>query len=281
MIDNLEQTNRCKLIKDISSKIWNEIISFHRAGVNSSEIYYTKKILTEILTHSGNLNFSIWATEPGNEKKWGSDIDIYVERQTNHFELYAFQAKVLKLGNLYHDLNRFSLGTYQWQKLANYQAQKKCHINYLFYNGVRNFPYTGRNKCSSSYNEEQFGLSYVGVDDVERIALSKNSWDFSDFHTTFSHPLSEIFCCLGKENSNIKMYRFEDIEVTLNDYQKLEYLTDIEQKIEKAMESSESDNNNDNDRDRDRDKDSINNDESKTERNADIILVVRNTSSAF
>lgn len=272
MIDNLEQTNRCKLIKDVSSNIWKDIISFHRAGSDTSEIYYTKKLLSEIVNHSGNLNFSIWATEPGKEKNWGSDIDIYVERQTNHFELYAFQAKVLKLGNFYHDLNRHSLGTYQWQKLANYQAKKRCYINYLFYNGVRNFAYTGRNKCSSSYNEEQFGLSYVSVDNVRRIALSKNSWEFSDFHTTFSHPLSEIFCCLGEDNSNIKMYEYEDIVATLNKYQKLEYLADIEQKIEKAMEeSNESDN----------DKDSINSDEPKIERNADIILVVRNTSSAF
>lgn len=275
MTNNSEQTNRCTLIKDISTNIWNEIISFHRAGVNTSEIYYTKKLLAEILTHSNNLNFSIWASEPGNEKNWGSDIDIYVERQTNHFELYAFQAKVLKLGNLYDDLNRISLGTYQWQKLENYKSLKKCHINYLFYNGVRNFTYTGRNKCSSPYNEEQLGLSYVSVKNVERITLSKSSWGFSDFHTAMSHPLSEIFCCLGNDNSKLQTYTYEDIIATLNDYQQLEFLEDIEQKIEKALENNESEN------DRDKDKDSKNNDRIEAERSADIILVVRNTSSTY
>lgn len=267
MPNNLSRTNRCKLIQDVSEYIWDDIISFHTAGANASEIYYTKKLLSEILNHSRNLNYSIWAAEPGNEKKWGSDIDIYVERRTNDFELYAFQAKLLKLGNMYDDLNRSSLGTYQWEKLRDYQTDKGCHVNYLFYNGVRNFTYNGTNRCANSYSEKELGLSYVDIDTVERITLSKNAWDFSDFHTAYSHPLSEIVCCMGEYNPKVKIYTYQDIIETLNNYQKVEFQTDIESLISKASDSSE------------KNEEKIEDKESK--RKADLVFVIRNTSSSY
>lgn len=102
----LRHTNRCQIIKEISKEIWEDIISLHSTGQNSSEIYYTKKLVSRILSHSKSLNYSIFAKEPRIEKKWGSDIDIYIERGVNDFILYAFQAKLLKLGQVYSDFKQ-------------------------------------------------------------------------------------------------------------------------------------------------------------------------------
>lgn len=265
MPESLLSTNRCELMKNLSGEIWDDIISFHQAGENSSEIYYTKKIVKTIINSANNLNFSIWATEPGNEKLWGSDIDIYIERNTNNFELYAFQAKLLKLGNRYEDLNRNSLGTYQWEKLKSYKEIKGCHINYLFYNGVLNFLYNSTDRCGNYYNQKQLGLSYVSVNDVERITLSKSSWFFYDFHTNYSHPLSEIVCCRGEFNPEIKIYNFAEIKETLNEYKRIIFAEDIENYYSKLENNSEI---------KDKNID-------KLIRKPDVIVVIRNTTSTY
>lgn len=172
----------------------------------------------------------------------------------------------MKLGNEYSDLNRNSLGTYQWEKLEKYKTLKKCYIHYLFYNGVQNFTHLGINKCSINYNEEQFGLSYVDTKDVERIALSKNKWNFSDFHPKLANPLSELVCCLGTPNSNVSNYDYQTIVETLNKYQKLEYLADINKQFAKAEEIKKS---------------SDDNNKDEKDREAEIVIVIRNTSSAY
>jgi hypothetical protein len=270
MFQNLENTNRCELIQETAISFWNDIIDLHRSGQDSSEIYYTKKLVSKIINSSKKLNFSIWATEPGLEKKWGSDIDIYIERNTNNFKLYAFQAKLLKLGNEYSDINRFSNGNYQWDKLDKLKAYKdikKCYINYLFYNGVDDYSHNGLNCCNEKYNQEQFGLSYVRVEDVERIGLSKNSWFFDDFHSSFSKPLSELVCCYQKDDDNeIMSYDYDNILSTLNQYQQISFeqdLVDFIQRVESNNLETESNN------------------ERKIERNPDIIIVVRNTESTY
>ncbi|XCF05859.1 hypothetical protein ABI125_14220 [Tamlana crocina] len=260
-------TNRCHLIQNVSKNIWEDIISLHSTGQESSEIYYTKKIISFILTHTKSWNYSIFAKEPGLEKKWGSDIDIYIERGVDDFLLYAFQAKLLKIGQTYSDLNRHSNGSYQYQKLENYGIYKSCYVNYLFYNGVANYTYSGNNKCRTAFNEEQYGLSYTSIDNIKSVISNKASWNFNFFHPNRSSPLSELVCCKNQKENGIKSYNHEEIGKELNNYERLDS-ENIEEYFSKAIDSNAS-------------QDLNKNDEQKSERNADIVLVIRNTTSTY
>ena len=236
------------------------------SGILRNLLY--KKLVSKILTHSKNLNFSIWACEPGMEKKWGCDIDIYIERNVNDFILFAFQAKILKLGQFYADLDKFSKGSYQYQKLENYGVFKKCHTNYLLYNGVSGFYHNGNNKCSSPFSEDQFGLSYVSIDDIKSVIKTKANWTFQYFHPTIASPLSELVCCRNNNSLNIKSYDYKEISQTLDEYQQLIFEDDINQYFEKAIGE-----------DSDKNEDDISKDVS--ERKPEIVIVLRNTTSTY
>lgn len=266
-------TNRCQLIKEISKEIWEDIISFHLTGQNSSEIYYTKKLVSRILTHSKALNYSIFAEEPGMEKKWGSDIDIYIERGVNDFVLYAFQAKLLKTGQVYSDLDKFTKGSYQYQKLENYGRFKKCFVNYLFFNGVSGYSYTGNNKCKTQFKEDQFGLSYVDVDNIAGTLTNKANWNFNYFHPSLASPLSELVCCRNSKPSGIKSYDYKEISKELENYKILDS-ENIDEYFNKAIDNNSNQENN---------PDSGNKSDSgiKSERNADLVFVIRNTTSTY
>lgn len=264
----LQNTNRCKLIKDVSEEIWNDIISLHSTGQESSEIYYTKKLVSKILAHSKKLNYSIWAREPGLEKVYGCDIDIFIEKNVNDFTLFAFQAKVLKLGDYYADLDKTTKSTYQYQKLEDYGKSKQCHANYLFYNGVSNFTYRGSNKCSVQFDEKQFGLSYASINSIKSVISSKANWTFQYFHPKIASPLSELVCCKNTNISMVKSYDYNEIVQSLTNFQQLVYQEDINKYFEKILvEESEKK------EDLDMDKNS--------NRNPEIVIIIRNTASTF
>lgn len=260
-------TNRCQLIKDTSKEIWDEIISMHSTGQNSSEIYYTKKLVSRILAHTKALNYSIFAREPGLEKNWGSDIDIYIERGVNDFILYAFQAKLLKLGQVYSDLNKFTKGSYQYQKLENYGQFKNCFTNYLFYNGVANYPYPGNNKCNTQFQEDQFGLSYVSIENIKSVIGNRANWTFQFFHPNLASPLSELVCCSNSRPSDIKSYSYKEIIGELEDYKTL-YKENIDEYFGEILD------------DNSLQKDYSDSDK-ESKRVAEFTFVIRNTTSIF
>lgn len=259
-------TNRCKLIKDVSKEIWNDVIGLHSTGQDSSEIYYTKKLISKILSHTKALNYSIWAREPGMEKIWGCDIDIFIERGVNDFILYAFQAKLLKLRQIYSDLDRFTNGSYQYEKLLDYGKKNQCYTNYLFYNGVDNYTHSGRNKCNTEFEEDQFGLSYIDVNEIMSVIGNRVNWTFNYFHPNLASPLSELVCCRNSRNLNIKSYEYEEILKRLSNYSLLDKQA-VENYFEKIISNKP-------------DKEYDNN-YKKSTRVAEIIIVIRNTTSTY
>ncbi|AVR46782.1 hypothetical protein C7S20_16775 [Christiangramia fulva] len=260
-------TNRCQLIKDVSKQFWEDIISFHSTGQNSSEIYYTKKLVSTILGHATSLNYSIFAKEPGMEKRWGSDIDIYIERGVNDFLLYAFQAKLLKTGQEYSDLDRNKNGIYQYQKLVNYGVYKQCYVYYLFYNGVLNYTHSGNNKCNTAFDEDQFGLSYVEIDDIQTVIPHKINWTFNHFHPNLASPLSQLVCCKNSRRNNIKSYDYEEIIKELEDYEIINQ-ENVEAFFGKAIDLNSQ-----------QTTDQI--DKIESERKSDVVIVIRNTKSTY
>jgi hypothetical protein len=260
-------TNRCQLIKQISKEIWEDLISLHLTGQNSSEIYYTKKLVSRILTHTKSLNYSVFAREPGLEKKWGSDIDIYIERGVNDFVLYAFQAKLLKIGQVYSDLDRFTKGSYQYQKLENYGIHKNCFVNYLFYNGVSGYSYTGTNKCRTEFKEDQFGLSYVGINNIKGTLSNKANWNFGYFHPSLASPLSELVCCRNSKPNGIKSYDYTEITKELENFEIIDN-ENVNKYFNKAIENNSN-------------LENSKEDGNKSERVAELVFVIRNTTSTY
>ncbi len=241
-----KNTNRCQLIKQISKEIWEDLISLHLTGQNSSEIYYTKKLVSRILTHTKSLNYSIFAREPGLEKKWGSDIDIYIERGVNDFVLYAFQA---------------------YQKLENYGIHKNCFVNYLFYNGVSGYSYTGTNKCRTEFKEDQFGLSYVGINNIKGTLSNKANWNFGYFHPSLASPLSELVCCRNSKPNGIKSYDYTEITKELENFEIIDN-ENVNEYFNKAIENNSN-------------LENSKEDGNKSERVAELVFVIRNTNSTY
>jgi hypothetical protein len=93
----------------------------------------------------------------------------------------------------------------------------ECYTNYLFYNGVANYSYTGNNKCDTQFNEEQFGLSYVNIDEIISVIGNRANWNFQYFHPNIASPLSELVCCRNRKHSKIKSYNYKEIMERLVD----------------------------------------------------------------
>ena len=213
------------------------------------------------------MNYSIWAREPGMEKIWGCDIDIYIERGVDDFILYAFQAKLLKNGQVYTNLDKNTKGLYQYQKLLNYGVNNQCFTYYLFYNGVANYSYTGNNKCGTQFNEDQYGLSYVNIDEIISVIENRANWNFHYFHSKHASPLSELVCCRNRKSLKTKSYNFKEIMLRLEDYTLSIEKNNVEDYFERIIRNNT-----------DKDKEST---DQKSERIAELVFVIRNTTSTY
>lgn len=134
-------------------------------------------------------------------------------------------------------LNKFSKGSYQYQKLKNYGQLKQCLVNYLFYNGVSGYSYSGNNKCKTQFREEQFGLSYINIKNIIAILSNKSSWNFNYFHPNFASPLSELICCRNKKPTKIKSYDYIEISKELGDYEIINK-ENVKEYFRKAIENN-------------------------------------------
>lgn len=214
---NLAATNRCHLFEDIADEIWAHVIYNHRAGMDVSEIGITKDIIAAIRNHFNTIpNFGVWANPGYNEDLNGSDIDIFVETTTGNFIWYALQAKALRLNGRYQDMAGIRGGEFQWDKLNRLANQAGCISQYLLYNGVRDYKYSGQDKCNRTFSETQFGCSLVSTIDVERISLLRNP-TFRDFHPLFVQPWRVIVCC-KHDNNKQTLYNISQVKRAVDYY---------------------------------------------------------------
>jgi hypothetical protein len=238
----IEETLRCKLFEGISKRIWHRVIRKHSLGLNDKEEAITNDILADILEYhqTSPLNFDVFARDGYLEKKYGRDIDIFIEVAPNKYRWFAFQAKLLKIGNEYTGLNHTSPSKKnagkQWLKLRRLEVASKggCKANYLFYNGKADFSITRQSNCNPlvNYTEEQYGCSIIDIETIKRIATTKGPgkkrrWiipnpTFEDFHPQHARPWRELVCCWLENNpKEVTMYSYEDIKNSVKNYDRL------------------------------------------------------------
>lgn len=230
---NIEATKRCQLFEEIASHVWAHIIYNHSAGIQVSEIGITNDIIAVIRNHAGRIpNFGVWANPGHDERNNGSDIDIFVEAKRGTFVWYAFQAKALRTNGRYQDMAGIRGNEYQWDKLNRLSKQSGCISQYLLYNGVGGFNYSGTDKCNRPFLAPQFGCSIVDVSDVENLSLNHNT-SFFDFHPAHAQPWRVIVCCFQNARKNT-LYSIAQIKKAV-DY----YKEDFESHLFTGKEDSE------------------------------------------
>ncbi len=211
----LETSNRCHLFEIISEYVWDAIVENHKMSVDKAEIGITKDIVALIRRHhSTNQNFGIWSNEAIDEDQYGSDIDVFVETEMNHFLWYALQAKVLKQDGKYERL----LAKRQWEKLSVLQNLSGCIPFFLFYNGVDKHIGTFKDCCLRNVSEKQLGCAIVAIDHVEQMALTKSRAGYSDFYPKRTHPWRELVCCASRRK-NGTLYLLTEVKNAVSLYE--------------------------------------------------------------
>jgi len=111
---------------------------------------------------------------------------------------------------------------HQWNKLKKLKTLTKCNTKYLFYNGLKDFVFSGRDNCYKRFKSHQFGCSIVEPEIVEkllinnaeyvtRILLSDPFPKFEDFHPKIASPWRTITCCNKSiESSLYSGYQIKD-----------------------------------------------------------------------
>lgn len=214
----------CDLFNKISKSVWENIVFNHSVRTEVAEIGLTNNIIATIKNFASlkrNSNIGIWANNGWKENLYGSDLDIFVERTKGWFEWYALQAKVLKTDGKY-DFRKKKEDEHQWNKLKKLKTLTKCNPKYLFYNGVKDFVFSGRDNCDKRFKSYQFGCSIVdpeivenllinNTEQVKRILLNDPFPKFEDFHPKIASPWRTITCCNKSiESSLYSGYQIKD-----------------------------------------------------------------------
>lgn len=190
MLNNINAKSTCELFRIISKRVWDKIIFHHSVNTEVPEIGLTNDIIAILRNYSRrNGEIGIWANNGWNEKEYGSDIDVFIERSKGKFVWYAMQAKVLKINNNYDIMAK-----HQWEMLNHLNERACCITKFLLYSGVSDFQYFGHDICENGYHEHQFGCSLVKPD-IVRILSEKSNPTFYDFHPKVAHPWRSIVCC--------------------------------------------------------------------------------------
>jgi hypothetical protein len=221
--EKLLNSDRCKLFKDISERVWHRIDRKHKLKINDKEIGVTNDIIADILEyHETTLrNFDIYARESYLENEYGSDIDIFIETYENKYRWFALQAKLLKKNKRYDTFRDSSDLVMQWDKLNYLENITGCKAYYLLYNGNQNKAYSGKDSCKQDFEETQFGCSLVEPTIIKDLANKRNGRGFisphySDIHPNNAQPWKVLVCC-ELERHGFELYTKEEINESISD----------------------------------------------------------------
>jgi len=232
LLNNINAKSTCELFRIISKRVWDKIIFHHLVNTEVPEIGLTNDIIATLRNYSRrNGEIGIWANNGWNEKEYGSDIDVFIERSKGKFVWYAMQAKVLKIKKNYDIMSK-----HQWEMLNHLNELSGCMTKFLLYNGVSDFKYSGKDVCNNKFYAHQFGCSLVKPE-VVRILSENSNPKFNDFHPNYAQPWRSIVCCNNNDDSTLftswqirNAIRYYPIMLTEIDLL-AEYSDDIEEDI--------------------------------------------------
>jgi hypothetical protein len=214
-MSRLEATRRCKLFGIIATKVWDQIVFSHRVDTEVSEIGVTNNIIAEIRNEQVlNPHFGVWANPGHNEQTHGSDIDVFVEANVNHFLWYPLQAKVLKVGGHYDRLRT----RHQWTLLAELRNRVQCLPYYLFYSGINKAPDTQTDCCNHEIDEKHYGCMLVDIENVATIAGQRSEPRYIDFYPQHAHPWRELVCCKARRGDG-RLFTVAEVRDGISIYQ--------------------------------------------------------------
>jgi hypothetical protein len=215
----LQLSGRCELFEYIAERTWAHVIRNHAVGTEVSEVGKTNDIVAEIrIAHAQNRNIGVWANNGWREIDHGSDIDVFVETQTDQFVWWALQAKVLKVDGRY-DVTKPPGEEQQWTKLERLARIAGCIARYLLYNGVANFRHTDADICYRKYTQEQFGCSLLEPAEVERVSKFGRP-RFNDFHPDSAEPWRIITCCHAQpQQQGLTLYTLAQVRDSVAYYE--------------------------------------------------------------
>lgn len=226
----LEETERCLLFEVIAESVWKRIIRAHEVNIDLKEVGITADILVEIQQYNkkGTPNFDVYARPSHDEKTYGSDIDVFVETNSNKYRWFALQAKVLKKNNRYDTLRDSSDGTMQWDKLLLLEDLRGCKAYYLLYNGKDGYNKSGDDNCNRPFPPTQFGCSLVEPKIIKKFAAKTypsgnfRSPKFEDIHPTHAEPWRILVCCY-LDTKGFDLYTIDEITASNPNFKKIEF----------------------------------------------------------
>jgi hypothetical protein len=214
--------NKCELFIKISSWVWDNMAYQIKAKIDPSEIGITKNIVSTLVNYNKRYKgIGVYANQGYLEKKYGTDIDLFIESTEGRFIWIALQSKILKADQTY-DIRKKSgkdeTNNYQWQKLQNLSAGNTCKAYYLLYNGIEEYQNTKIRGKRNTFNINQFGCSLVSLEKI--IEVSFDVPKFNTFHPQYAEPWHVLVCNdLGFEN--LKTYTIEQILDRTSMYNKI------------------------------------------------------------
>lgn len=233
----LAMSHQCRLFEEIADKVWKRICRKHSLGLNDKEEGITNDIIADIVEyHQNNYidNFDVYARAGYKESITGSDIDLFVETEIDQYIWYPLQAKLLKKDRKYYSFFYPQKEKQQWELLTDLESFGAIPY-YLFYNGVDNFSYNGRDKCLREYNEKQLGCSIVKPLTVKNVYENKKLPEFKDFHTAHSQSWRILVCCHNHSQTKFSLQEIEDSSI----YLKLEKLGEERKEINEEIFQNE------------------------------------------
>lgn len=236
----VHDAERCDLFERIAASVWNRVGRAHSFNTDLKEIGITSDIIVDILEFNRTAypNFKVYAQEGWQEKKYGSDMDVYVETNLNQYRWFALQAKILKKNNKYETLRDSSDNVKQWLKLRRLEKLSDCKAYYLLYNGKAVYTTKSNDMCDRDFNESQFGCSLIELDSIKRWVGSKSlghrkKWIyvdpiFEDFHPRDAQPWRILTCCYHDKKA-YKLYTIEEIVAANRNYEDLTRPLELEE----------------------------------------------------
>lgn len=209
-------TAYCQLLQDIAEEVWEIISRSRRTNTHFPEIGITAYVISRLKDKAGATpGIGIWSAAGLLESIWGSDIDIFIEVQSNKYIWFACQAKVLYVNGEYSDLHKlFAHKEHQWTKLKRLQFFANCEPYYLLFNGGDEYNINSIDQCLRNFNTSQYGCSLVTLYDVEN---STDPVSFGYFHPLKAQPWRILGCC-ELNNKHYKTYAAEQIEDAIRYY---------------------------------------------------------------
>ena len=206
----LTDSYRCSLFEQIAFTVWDDISKHHRNGMHCPETGITSSIITEIRESGENRNIGLWASPGIHEDVAGSDIDIFIESDTNEFHWYALQAKVLYQDQSYQGIHNKQ----QWEKLDKLQSIARCIPMFLFYNG------RDPKAVAPQQEDKQYGCSIVPNEAMGKLSEQFKPIRYPDLHPAIAFPWRELVCTT-KHRRGGRLYSSTEIKNAVKLYEGL------------------------------------------------------------